>query len=55
MGSKLVDDLAANDLIYVKRIPCGKIVKVYTVEDSKYCCKKGLFPCVISLGINTIE
>ena len=34
MGSKLVDDLAANDLIYVKRIPCGKILIVYTVRHT---------------------
>ena len=34
-GWKVVVKLAANDLIYVKRISCGKFVIVYTIKHRK--------------------
>ena len=34
MGLEFINDLATNDLIYVKRIPYGKIVIVYTVRHT---------------------
>ena len=32
VGLEFIGELAAKDLIYVKRIMCGKIVIVYTVR-----------------------